>query len=788
MRPLLILLLIITAACSGNGPSGKAVNAFWNQPAASWYEAVPIGNGLLGGMVYGGISSDTVKLNEATLWSGEPVDKQNYTAHKYLQQIRNLLAADQTIEAQKLIDSTLLGPYNECYLPMGDLIMNWEPGGQTDNYRRELNLNSGVVRVEYQHNNSLISREVFASFPDQIIAIRISAKQKGMISFSARLTSMLKNEVTIQGNEYILNGQAPLHAYPHYMGKLDPVYEDGHGMKFQIRMLIRTQGGSVQEGEGQLAVHGADEVEILLTGCTSYNGFEKNPFTQGRDFTTICVNRIDKVRNVSFKELKNRHIKDFSGLFDRVSLDLGKSPADTLPTDVRIRNYQPGGDPGLTALYYQFGRYLLISCSRPGGQPSNLQGIWSNDLQPAWSANWTLNCNAQINYWPVEQANLSELHLPLIEMTKELSVDGARTAKIMYNAGGWIAHHNADIWRQTPPVGGTGLWAIYQVGSAWLCHHVWEHFEFTRDADYLGEVYPLLKGATQFYLDNLQLDADGYWVTSPAESFENQFRKPDGTVGWACMGPTQDMQIIRDLFTNTMKASAILKTDEAFAEVVGKKMEKLLPMRISPTTGQLQEWKDDWEAGNPRNGQVAHGWGLAVGNQISPRETPELAAAFRKTLEFRKPWESYNSGSWTGAFPAKFWVRLYEGERLQTVIDRHFKLAVFPNLASSFFENFWEIDGNLGITAAIGEMLLQSHTGEIVLLPALPAKYPTGEVKGFLARGGFVVDLRWKDNKLMEAGITAQKDGICKVRYQEKIAEYRMKAGESVRIGENFPE
>ncbi|MCX6226860.1 MAG: glycoside hydrolase family 95 protein, partial [Bacteroidia bacterium] len=449
---------------------------------------------------------------------------------------------------------------------------------------------------------------------------------------------------------------------------------------------------------------------------------------------------------------------------------------------VRIKNYQPGSDPGLTALYYQFGRYLIISCSRPGSQPANLQGIWSDNLQPAWSANWTLNCNAEINYWPVEQGNLSECHLPLIEMTKELSVDGARTAKIMYNAGGWVAHHNADIWRQTSPVGGTGLWAIYQVGGAWLCHHVWEHYEFTLDEDYLREVYPLLKGAAQFYLDNLQQDADGYWVTSPAESFENQFRKPDGTVGWACMGPTQDMQIIRDLFTNCMQAASILKTDQEFINQVKLKLDKLLPMRISPTNGQLQEWKDDWDAADPRGGQVAHGWGLAVGNQISPRETPELAAAFRKTLEYRKPWESYNAGSWVGSFPARFWVRLYDGPMAQTVMDRHLKLAVFPNLTSKFVDTFWEIDGNLGIAASIGEMLLQSHTGEIVLLPALSPKYPDGEVRGLCARGGFVADLKWMKGKPVNVAITAKKNGSCKVRYLEKTKVFQMKAGETIKV------
>ena len=438
-------------------------------------------------------------------------------------------------------------------------------------------------------------------------------------------------------------------------------------------------------------------------------------------------------------------------------------------------------DPALTALYFQFGRYLLISASRPGSQPANLQGIWNQDMQPAWSANWTINCNAEINYWPAEITNLSECHFPMFDMIRETSVDGPRTAKNLYNSRGWIAHHNLDIWRTTWMVGGTGLYSLFQVGGAWLCQHIWEHYLFTLDKDFLHNHYDLLKSASIFYLDNLQTDRDGYLVTSPSESFENGYIKPNGEKGWACIGSAQDMQIIRALFENTMNAAEILN-DGAFKEEVAKAYAKLPPMKISPRTGQLQEWNDDWEPSNPASGQVGHGWAFAVGSQITLRGTPELAQAFRKTIEYRRPGYSYNSGSWTGSFPAVYWARFEEPDSVQRVIDRHFDLALSPNLTCEFMKS-WQIDGNLGITTAITEMLLQSHAGEISLLPALPAKYPTGSVTGLRARGGYKVDIFWKDGVLTKAVIKAdrtKKDKIIPVRYAGLVKSVKLAKGQTI--------
>ena len=667
----------------------------------------------------------------------------------------------------------MLGEWNECYMPAGELVVKSPGHNNPREYRRSLDLDRGIVTVNYSVDHIEYKRETFASHPDKAIVIRYSPKSAGKLNLSASLSSLLRNEITIEGNQLVLRGNAPKHAYPHYLGKMDPVFEEGKGMRFQIRVLVRNRGGNISAANGEIQVNNADEVEFLLTAATSFNGFDKDPVSEGRDEELICIGNIASLTGKNWDELREAHIADYSSFFSRVSLDLGKDEKNILPVNERISGYKIDSDPALTSLYYQFGRYLLISSSRPGkfAQPANLQGIWSRSLQPAWSANWTLNCNAQINYWSVESANLSECHLPLIEMTRELSVDGALTARNLYGAGGWVAHHNADIWRTTSPVGGSGLWAIYQVGSAWLCHHIWQHYEFTLDRAFLEEMYPVMKGAARFYIDNLQVDKDGFYVTNPSESFENTFRQPNGTTGWACVGATQDMQIIRDLFTNTLAAGKILKKEEEFSDTMVQYLEKLLPMRISPTTGRLQEWKDDWEAENPFNAQVAHGWGLAAGNQISPIETPELAGAFRKTIEYRKPWEAYNAGSWVGSFPAMYWARLHNGNMLQTVIDRHIQNAISPNL-TSHFQGYWEIDGNLGITASISEMLLQSHTSEIILLPALPDKYPNGSVKGLRARGGYEVDISWQSGKLTQATIRSGQGGDVKLRYHDRIIQF----------------
>lgn len=778
------LLPVALLSCAGGQPPAKNQSStilYMDKPAASWYEATPIGNGRLGGMVYGGVTKDTIRTNDDTFWSGEPRDLQRPGAYKCLPEIRKLLLEEKNLEAQELIDKHMLGPWNQNYMPLADILLEWPGDGNVSGYRRELDLNQGVVTITYTQNGVNYKRELFASYPDQALVMNISADKKNAVEFIAGLGSQINNQTKVEGDQIVINGQAPWHTDPNYTGVHPPVYKEGKGMRFEGRLLVRQEGGTISAQDDKLHVKDAASATITFVAATSFNGFDKDPAVNGRDEKAICKKYLSSLETKKYPDLYKAHLADYSSLFGRVSIDLGESPESKLPINQRIKNYKPGMDPALTALYFQFGRYLLISASRPGSQPANLQGIWNQDMQPAWSANWTINCNAEINYWPAEITNLSECHFPMFDMIRETSVDGARTAKNLYNSRGWVAHHNLDIWRTTWMVGGTGLYSLFQVGGAWLCQHIWEHYLFTLDEDFLRDHYDLLKSASIFYLDNLQTDRDGYLVTSPSESFENGYIKPNGEKGWACIGSAQDMQIIRALFENTMKSAEILN-DGAFKEEVAKAYAKLPPMKISPRTGQLQEWNDDWEPSNPASGQVGHGWAFAVGSQITLRGTPELTQAFRKTIEYRRPGYSYNSGSWTGTFPAVYWTRFEEPDSVQRVIDRHFDLALSPNLTCEFMKS-WQIDGNLGITTAITEMLLQSHAGEINLLPALPAKYPTGSVTGLRARGGYEVDIFWKDGVLTKAVIKAdrtKKDEIIPVRYAGLVKSVKLAKGKTI--------
>ncbi len=757
-----------------------------NLPAKTWNEATPIGNGSLGGMVFGGTSNERIQINDDTFWSGLPRDVQNPAAAQYLPEIRKLIFDDKTKEAQKLIDSKLLGPYNECYMPLADILLEINDSLNIRNYRRELDLSKGVVTITYSQKGVNFKRVIFASYPDQTIAINLTADKPNAINLSATLVSTVKYNTTVENNQVIIDGQAPSHAEPHYQGKHEPIYDERGGIRFEGRLLVNNDGGKLTQLGSKIVVKGSTSLTLLFAAATSFNGYNKNPVTDGKNEKAICSQKINNLVSKEYKNLYTNHIKDYSELFGRLSIDLGNSPESSMALNERVQNYKKGLDPSLTALYFQFGRYLLISSSRQGTQPANLQGIWNKDMQPAWSSNYTLNCNAQINYWPVESANLSECHLPLIDMIREASVDGAKTAKNLYGARGWMAHHNLDIWRTTWPVGGTngtGLWAIFQVGGAWLCQHIWEHYTYTLDKKFLMDNYPLLKGATQFYLDNLQKDRKGYLVTNPSESFENQYIKPNGEKGWVCMGSAQDMQIIRALFENTMKAADILGGDDAFKTEVEKSYNKLAPMKISLKTGRLQEWNDDWEPADPKTDQIGHSWGFVAGNLITLRRTPELAKAFRRTLEYHHLGTIDNYCSWPAAFASMDWARFEEGDSLQCIIDQHFITALSPNLTSyckTMDMRVWQIDGNLGVTSAIAEMLLQSHAGEINLLPALPSKYPNGSVNGLRARGACSINIDWKAGTLVKAQITSDKGGSFTIRYKEKTKQVKLKSGESI--------
>lgn len=747
---------------------GSELLLWYRRAATKWAEALPIGNGRLGAMVYGGTTQELLKLNEDTLWSGEPRDLQNYEAIRYLDEVRTLLLAGKNREADAVVEARFIGPWNESYMPLGDLLIDFEFGGEVSGYRRELDLRDGIVKIQFWAGGVEYSREIFASLPDQVIALRFRCDQKGGLNLAASLRSLLPFQTEARNGDLIMTGRAPAHVEPSYIDKYPKpvIWEDGDrgkGTRFQTQVRAVASGGTVKFEESRLQICGADEVLLLFAAATSFNGFDKSPSTEGKDPEAACVRVLGAAVTKSYGELLVTHRADHRQLFDRVQIQLGSSPGPNLPTGERLARYNANDDPGLAALYFQFGRYLLIASSRPGTQPANLQGIWNQDLRPAWSSNWTLNCNAQINYWPAEVANLSECHLPLFDMIEELKVDGQRTARNMYGCGGWLAHHNADLWRTTSPV----YWSpsIWKTGGAWLCRHLWEHFAFTQDVEFLRKVYPTMKEAARFFLEHMVEEWHGWLVTYPSTSFENPFRRPDGIESTCCLGPAMDMQIIHDLFTNTIEAAGVLGDDAEFCAKVAAAKAKLVPMQVSPRTGQLQEWIEDWDAAEPHNGQVGQMWGLMPGRQLTPDATPEVVTALRKVIDFRQP-SAKNAGSWQGSWIANGFARMHDAESALSVVNQHLTKNVNPNCMANFggYNVEFQIDGNLGITAAIAEMLLQSHAGEIHFLPALPIAWSEGRIQGLRARGGITLSLTWKNGKAIEARLVTSTEAKQRLR------------------------
>ena len=771
-----------TVALTGEAPApGKPLTLWYRQPARRWAEASIIGNGRLGGMVWGGVSRERIDLNEDTLWSGEPYNNLNTNGLAALPLIRKLLLDGKNSEAQGLVEQAMNGQYNQCYEPLGDLQMTFPIAGAVSNYRRELDLETAIARTTFEYNGAKFTREVFASQPAQALIVRLTSDQPGRISFTAALDSQLRHTNHADGQLLRMIGRAPVHADPHYVGKR-VVYDDapnGKGMRFETRLAASNDGGSVTISDQGIAATNCNSVTLVLVAATSYNGPHKSPSREGKDPARLCETYLAPSLAKTFDALYSAHLADYQKLFSRVALDLGRTDAEQWPTDVRLRRYEPGTDPGLATMYYQFGRYLLISGSRPGTQPLNLQGIWNKDINPAWSANWTLNCNAQINYWPVETANLAECHEPLIDLVSEVSVDGTNIAQNLYGARGWVVHHNTDIWRQAGPVSGSACWSVFQGGSGWLCQHVWEHYAFSGDTNYLRRVWPVLAGAARFYLDAMIEEPSHHWlVTAPDVNFENGLQKPDGTGACSCYGPTATMQMVRELFRNCVAGGQVLGVDAPLRTEIEQALPRLAPMQISPTTGELQEWVQDWKRTAPC--QVLSSWGAICSAQITPRGTPELTAGLRKIFDDAKWWKDGAVGSWQGAFQANLYTRFGDGDTALAILGTQFKRAVNANFSANFpGAADWEIDGNMGLVAAIGEMLLQSQTGEIELLPALPKAWPKGSVKGLRARGGFEIDLAWRHHRLTQASVRSLHGGSARLRYGRETQRFDLPAGEA---------
>jgi alpha-L-fucosidase 2 len=771
--------------------------SFWFDKSAVYFEeSFPLGNGFSGMMVKGGVTEDDLLLNESTLWTGGPVDpNMNPDAWKNLEPVRKALFTENYREAEKLVRK-MQGKFSQSYAPLGNLVIRFENQDSARNYRRSLCLNTGVASVEYQSGSNLYKREYFMSNPDRIGVIRLSSGNAGALDFTLSARSLLQHSVTTENSGLLLDGVTPVHAEPNYRGNMpDAIVYDtsGRGMRFRVIARILKTDGTIAKSDSSLKVENATEAVILLAMATSFNGFDRDPGTEGKDEKAIAAGFVEKASSFSFSELMERHISDFSSLFDRVAFSVNSAKPPDIPIDKRLINYTGSEeDYDLESLYFQFGRYLLISSSREGGIPANLQGIWNPHMRPPWSSNYTVNINTEMNYWPAEVTNLTETHLPLLDFIGRLQVTGAVTAKTFYNCGGWCCSHNSDLWAMTNPVGDFGkgdpVWANWSMAGPWFCLHLFDHFAFTGDTAWLRNyAWPLMKGAARFCLDFLVADPKGFLFTAPSTSPENKYKTPDGFVGATLYGGTSDLALIRGLFNKVILITGILGTDSDFAAEVKSSLEKLYPYQVG-SRGNLQEWYHDWDDAEPQHRHMSHLIGLHPDNQISPLTTPELAEAIKRTLEIRGD----GGTGWSKAWKINIWARLLDGDHAYRMLRTHLNFVspdpdtrysgggTYPNLFDAHPP--FQIDGNFGGTSGIAEMLLQSHLGEIHLLPALPGTWKEGYMKGLRARGGYTVDQEWQEGKLSSAVITADSDGKSAVRYCSRVITVNFPAGKPVKI------
>jgi alpha-L-fucosidase 2 len=730
-----------------------SMTLWYAEPASAWTEALPVGNGRLGAMVFGNPESERLQLNESSFWSGGPSRNDNANARGALSQVRQLIFNGQYTDAEALINQNMTATqlHGSMFQPIGDVRLGFNGHTGHSNYRRELDLERALITVSYDIAGVTYTREVFASEPAQVLVVRLTASEPGKLSFSVGLDGPRQNSLEVpDANTLEAIGTSSTHE-----GVTGQV-------RYSTRVKIANTGGSTAAMQNGVQVTAADEVLLFVSIATNFVDYK----TLTADERARSQAYLTAVEGATYDALFSQHLTAFQRYFGRVALNLGTS-STTLPTDRRVAEFADSDDPELAALYYQFGRYLLISSSQPGGQPANLQGIWNDQVNPPWDSKYTININAEMNYWPAEKTNLSELHEPLFRMIEELSEAGRQTASTMYGADGWVAHHNTDIWRISGVVDGA-TWGMWPMGSAWLSQHLWERYLYTGDRDFLASVYPVLRSACEFYQDFLiEEPTQGWLVVSPSISPENT---PANNGSSVCAGATMDNQILFDLFSKTIQAAAILDQDAALMAEFQAILERLPPMQIG-SFGQLQEWLEDWDNPNDQHRHVSHLYGLFPGAQISPFASPELFDAARTTLEHRGD----VSTGWSMGWKVNFWARLLDGNHAFKLIQDQLTPqagesgGTYPNLFDAHPP--FQIDGNFGCTSGITEMLLQSHDGAVHLLPALPDAWAAaGGVSGLRAYGGFELDFTWQDGEVQKIMVRSSLGGNLRLRVPNEVS------------------
>jgi alpha-L-fucosidase 2 len=787
--PVLIIILLLQASCtdsSRNKPDKRDMVVWYNKPADRvWLDGLFIGNGYMGGNVFGKVEEERIALNESKFWSGRPHDYNDPDAYKYFDKIKDLVFAGKYKEAEKMADEHFYGipAAQQAYMPIGDLILDFGlTGDSIKNYYRELDMETGIVKVSYTDGNVKMTREVFMSYPDHAMIMKVSANKPGKVNVEAKFRSPFLEKTSAADNRLTMDGTWK------YLPTRDSwliAKVEGPGMKFQTSLIAKPEKGKLEATDTSLVISNANSVTIVLTIATSFKKYDDISGDPG----AACEKILSAIKDKDYRTIKNTHLSDFSGLMSRVHLKIGDPMMNSKPTDERIADLKKGKqDPDLLSKIFQFGRYILASSSRTGSDPANLQARWNQDLLPNWGSKYTININTEMNYWPAEVTNLSETHTPLFHMIKDLAENGAKTAKIYYNAGGWVAHHNTDLWRGTAPVD-AARYGMWPVGGVWLCQHIWEHYLFTGDVEFLREYYPVMKGAAQFLMDIMTIYPKYNYLVIPfSMSPEQGFFVKEGAEE-AYLAPTTTMNIgmIRDLFPHCIEASKILNVDQDFSASLEEALGKIPPYMIGKD-GLLQVWLEDWIRGNEGHNMSAN-FGFFPGNSITLRGDPEIAAAIRKWLEPRR-----SRLSWTSAWDICDWARLEDRVRADTAINQFFRVTPMRGAAGGnqpprggIGNNLHnpgsnQSDANFGYTAAVAECLLQSHAGEISLLPALPVSWKNGSITGLKARGGFEVNMTWENGTLAACEIKSILGNPCAVRYGSKTRSFDIPAGGSIKI------